>query len=181
MENEFLLWKGANLCLDTFLSLFILLNEWITASCMFVLKRCGSLPDSPNVEKNSIFLAQMLDKKKGKKTVYWTSVKEFYFCLVLFFPPEKMFTVEISPGPQIAAQVGDSVVLTCDVRDCESPSFSWRTQIDSPLNGKVRREGSKSTLTLSPVSFENEHFYLCTVICGQKKLEKGIQVELYCK
>ncbi|XP_070642127.1 vascular cell adhesion protein 1-like isoform X3 [Bos indicus] len=92
---------------------------------------------------------------------------------------KKMFTVEISPGPQIAAQVGDSVVLTCDVRDCESPSFSWRTQIDSPLNGKVRREGSKSTLTLSPVSFENEHFYLCTVICGQKKLEKGIQVELY--
>ncbi|XP_027392189.1 vascular cell adhesion protein 1-like isoform X3 [Bos indicus x Bos taurus] len=92
---------------------------------------------------------------------------------------KKMFTVEISPGPQIAAQVGDSVMLTCDVRDCESPSFSWRTQIDSPLNGKVRREGSKSTLTLSPVSFENEHFYLCTVICGQKKLEKGIQVELY--
>ncbi|XP_010829277.1 PREDICTED: vascular cell adhesion protein 1-like isoform X2 [Bison bison bison] len=92
---------------------------------------------------------------------------------------EKMFTVEISPGPQIAAQVGDSVVLTCDVRGCESPSFSWRTQIDSPLNGKVRREGSKSMLTLSPVSFENEHFYLCTVICGQKKLEKGIQVELY--
>ena len=108
-------------------------------------------------------------------------MEEFYFCLVLFSPPEKMFTVEISPGPQIAAQVGDSVVLTCDVRDCESPSFSWRTQIDSPLNGKVRREGSKSTLTLSPVSFENEHFYLCTVICGQKKLEKGIQVELYCK
>ncbi|XP_005678098.2 PREDICTED: vascular cell adhesion protein 1 isoform X2 [Capra hircus] len=92
---------------------------------------------------------------------------------------KKMFTVEISPGPQIAAQIGHSVVLTCDVRDCESPSFSWRTQIDSPLNGKVRSQGSKSTLTLSPVSFEHEHFYLCTVMCGQKKLEKGIQVKLY--
>ncbi|XP_006049873.3 vascular cell adhesion protein 1 isoform X1 [Bubalus bubalis] len=92
---------------------------------------------------------------------------------------EKNFTVEISPGPQIAAQVGDSVVLTCDVRDCESPSFSWRTLIDSPLNGNVRSEGSKSTLTLSPVSFENEHFYLCTVMCGQKKLEKRIQVKPY--
>ena len=92
-----------------------------------------------------------------------------------------MFTVEISPGSQIAAQIGDSVVLTCDVMGCESPSFSWRTQIDSPLNGKVRSEGSKSTLTLSPVRFENEHFYLCTVTCGHKKLEKGIHVELYCK
>ncbi|XP_065728196.1 vascular cell adhesion protein 1 isoform X4 [Phocoena phocoena] len=92
---------------------------------------------------------------------------------------EKMFTVEISPGSQIAAQIGDSVVLTCDVMGCESPSFSWRTQIDSPLNGKVRSEGSKSTLTLSPVRFENEHFYLCTVTCGHKKLEKGTHVELY--
>uniref|UniRef100_A0A8C0DQX7 Ig-like domain-containing protein n=1 Tax=Balaenoptera musculus TaxID=9771 RepID=A0A8C0DQX7_BALMU len=87
---------------------------------------------------------------------------------------EKMFTVEISPGSQIAAQIGDSVVLTCDVTGCESPSFSWRTQIDSPLNGKVRSEGSKSTSTLSPVRFENEHFYLCAVTCGHKKLEKGI-------
>ncbi|XP_011790577.1 PREDICTED: vascular cell adhesion protein 1 isoform X4 [Colobus angolensis palliatus] len=92
---------------------------------------------------------------------------------------EKPFTVEISPGPRIAAQIGDSVVLTCSVMGCESPSFSWRTQIDSPLSGKVRSEGTNSTLTLSPVSFENEHSYLCTVTCGHKKLEKEIQVELY--
>ncbi|PNI59034.1 VCAM1 isoform 1 [Pan troglodytes] len=92
---------------------------------------------------------------------------------------KKPFTVEISPGPRIAAQIGDSVMLTCSVMGCESPSFSWRTQIDSPLSGKVRSEGTNSTLTLSPVSFENEHSYLCTVTCGHKKLEKGIQVELY--
>uniref|UniRef100_A0A8C6BSV9 Ig-like domain-containing protein n=1 Tax=Monodon monoceros TaxID=40151 RepID=A0A8C6BSV9_MONMO len=92
---------------------------------------------------------------------------------------EKMFTVEISPGSQIAAQIGNSVVLTCDVMCCESPSFSWRTHIDSPLNGKVRSKGSKSTLILSPVRFENKHFYLCTVTCGHKKLEKVIQVALY--
>uniref|UniRef100_F7G904 Vascular cell adhesion protein 1 n=1 Tax=Callithrix jacchus TaxID=9483 RepID=F7G904_CALJA len=92
---------------------------------------------------------------------------------------EKPFTVEISPGPRIAARIGDSVVLTCGVMGCESPSFSWRTQIDSPLSGKVRSEGTNSTLTLSPVSFENEHSYLCTVTCGRKKVEKGIQVELY--
>ncbi|XP_076976214.1 vascular cell adhesion protein 1 isoform X2 [Tamandua tetradactyla] len=92
---------------------------------------------------------------------------------------QEPFTVEISPGSQIAAQIGDSVVLTCGVTGCESPSFSWRTQIDSPLSGKVRSEGTKSTLTLSPVGFENEHSYLCTATCGHKKLEKGIQVEVY--
>lgn len=102
------------------------------------------------------------------------------FCLVLF-PPEKPFTVEISPGPQIVAQIGDSVVLTCGVTGCESPSFTWRTQVDSPLSGKVKTEGSKSMLTLSPVGFENEHSYLCTVTCGRKKVEKGIKVDLYCK
>nr|XP_005610322.1 vascular cell adhesion protein 1 isoform X1 [Equus caballus] len=92
---------------------------------------------------------------------------------------EKLFTVEISPGPQIATQIGDSVTLTCRVMGCESPSISWRTQIDSPLSGKVRTEGTKSTLTLSPVSFENEHSYLCIVTCGHKKVEKEIKVDLY--
>ncbi|XP_003784159.1 vascular cell adhesion protein 1 isoform X1 [Otolemur garnettii] len=92
---------------------------------------------------------------------------------------EKPFTVQISPGPRIVAQIGDSVVLTCGVTGCESPSFHWRTQIDSPLSGKLKSEGTKSTLTLSPVSFENEHSYLCTVTCGRRRLEKEIQVELY--
>ncbi|XP_006830974.1 PREDICTED: vascular cell adhesion protein 1 isoform X2 [Chrysochloris asiatica] len=92
---------------------------------------------------------------------------------------EKLFTVDISPGSRIAAQIGDTVMLTCSVTGCDSPSFSWRTQTDSPLSGKVRNEATESTLTLSPVSFENEHSYLCTVTCGRKKLEKEIQVELY--
>ncbi|KAL2772173.1 vascular cell adhesion protein 1 isoform c precursor [Daubentonia madagascariensis] len=92
---------------------------------------------------------------------------------------EKPFTIEISPGPRIAAQIGGSVMLTCGVTGCESPSFSWRTQIDSPLSGNMRNEGTKSTLTLSHVSFENEHSYLCTVTCEHMKREKEIQVELY--
>ncbi|KAF7470510.1 Hypothetical predicted protein [Marmota monax] len=92
---------------------------------------------------------------------------------------EKPFTVDIFPGPQVVAQIGDSVVLTCRVTGCESPSFSWRTQIDSPLRGMVTSEGTESTLTLSPVGFENEHSYLCTVTCGRRKLEKRIRVELY--
>lgn len=81
----------------------------------------------------------------------------------------------------MVAQIGDSVSLTCTTTGCESPSFSWRTQIDSPLNGKVKTEGSKSILTMDPVSFENEHAYLCTATCGSGKLERGIQVDVYCK
>lgn len=92
---------------------------------------------------------------------------------------EKPFAVEIGPGPQVAAQLGGTVVLTCGAMDCEAPSFSWRTQTDSPLSGQVRSDGPRSTLTLSPVGFENEHLYLCTVTCGRKKLEKGIKVDLY--
>ncbi|XP_037008859.2 vascular cell adhesion protein 1 isoform X1 [Artibeus jamaicensis] len=92
---------------------------------------------------------------------------------------EKPFTVEISPGPQVAAGIGDSVVLTCSATGCAAPSFSWRTQIDSPLHGQVRREGAVSTLTLSPVSFEHERSYLCTVTCGRRKQEKTIKVDLY--
>lgn len=97
------------------------------------------------------------------------------------FPPEKPFTVEIGPGPHVAAQLGSAVVLTCSATDCEAPSFSWRTQTDSPLSGQVRSKGPRSTLTLSPVDFENEQLYLCTVTCGRKKLEKGIKVDLYCE
>ncbi|XP_005388854.1 PREDICTED: vascular cell adhesion protein 1 [Chinchilla lanigera] len=92
---------------------------------------------------------------------------------------EKPFTVDISPGHQVATQVGDSVVLTCRVTGCESPSFSWRTQRDSPLSGMVRSERTESSVTLSSVSFENEDHYLCTVTCRHRKVEKAIQVTLY--
>ena len=53
--------------------------------------------------------------------------------------------------------------------------------MDSPLNGKVRNEGTTSTLIMDPVSFGNEHQYLCTVICEAMKLEKAIQVKIYCE
>ena len=53
--------------------------------------------------------------------------------------------------------------------------------MDSPLNGKVRNEGTTSTLIMDPVSFKDEHQYLCTAICKDKKLEKAIRVEIYCE
>uniref|UniRef100_A0A8C6BMH9 Ig-like domain-containing protein n=1 Tax=Monodon monoceros TaxID=40151 RepID=A0A8C6BMH9_MONMO len=89
------------------------------------------------------------------------------------------FKINIFPESKIIAQIGDSISLACSTTDCESPSFSWRTQIDSPLNGKVRNEGTESTLTINPVSVGNEHYYLCTVICESQKLEEGIPVEIY--
>uniref|UniRef100_A0A8C8W522 Vascular cell adhesion molecule 1 n=1 Tax=Peromyscus maniculatus bairdii TaxID=230844 RepID=A0A8C8W522_PERMB len=99
--------------------------------------------------------------------------------LWILFAASQAFNLEISPEYRMVAQIGDSVSLTCTTTGCESPSFSWRTQIDSPLNGKVKTEGSKSILTMDPVSFENEHAYLCTATCGSGKLERGIQVDVY--
>nr|XP_012418197.1 PREDICTED: vascular cell adhesion protein 1 isoform X3 [Odobenus rosmarus divergens] len=99
--------------------------------------------------------------------------------LWLVFAVSQAFKMEIFPENRVVAQIGDVISLTCSTTGCEPPSFSWRTQIDSPLNGKVRNEGSNSTLTMDPVSFNNEHAYVCTATCGSKKLEKGIQVEIY--
>lgn len=117
--------------------------------------------------------------------LYWNRLKEENHLTFLLPspppPPEKPFTVEISPGPQVAARVGDSVVLTCGAAGCAAPSFSWRTQIDSPLHGQVRPAGTASTLTLSPVGFQHERSYLCTVTCGRRKQEKTIKVDLYCE
>uniref|UniRef100_A0A2I2YX82 Vascular cell adhesion protein 1 n=1 Tax=Gorilla gorilla gorilla TaxID=9595 RepID=A0A2I2YX82_GORGO len=99
--------------------------------------------------------------------------------LWIMFAASQAFKIETTPESRYLAQIGDSVSLTCSTTGCESPFFSWRTQIDSPLNGKVTNEGTTSTLTMNPVSFGNEHSYLCTATCESRKLEKGIQVEIY--
>uniref|UniRef100_A0A8C7C2R4 Vascular cell adhesion protein 1 n=1 Tax=Neovison vison TaxID=452646 RepID=A0A8C7C2R4_NEOVI len=99
--------------------------------------------------------------------------------LWMVFTVSQAFKMEIFPEHRVIAQIGDVISLTCRTTGCEPPSFSWRTQIDSPLNGKVKNEGNNSTLTMDPVSFNNEHAYVCTATCGSKKLEKGIQVEIY--
>ncbi|XP_052035348.1 vascular cell adhesion protein 1 [Apodemus sylvaticus] len=104
----------------------------------------------------------------GASTVLW-----------ILFAASQAFKIEISPEYRTIAQIGDSMSLTCSTTGCEAPSFSWRTQIDSPLSGKVKTEGAKSVLTMDPVSFENEHSYLCTATCGSGKLERGIQVDIY--
>uniref|UniRef100_A0A287CTJ0 Vascular cell adhesion protein 1 n=1 Tax=Ictidomys tridecemlineatus TaxID=43179 RepID=A0A287CTJ0_ICTTR len=104
----------------------------------------------------------------GASNIFW-----------MVFAASQAFKIETSPESRILAQIGDSVSLTCSTTGCESPVFSWRTQIDSPLNGKVKTDGTNSTLIMDPVSFENEHSYLCTATCGSEKLEKGIQVEIY--
>ncbi|XP_030134524.4 vascular cell adhesion protein 1 isoform X2 [Taeniopygia guttata] len=92
----------------------------------------------------------------------------------------KAFEMEIIPAERIVAQIGDALILTCNTTGCASPSFSWRTQMDSPLGGKVSNHRTYSTLTINPVSIVNSHSYLCTVICDEReKKEKSVKVELY--
>ncbi|NXV49195.1 VCAM1 protein, partial [Uria aalge] len=92
----------------------------------------------------------------------------------------KAFEMEIIPANRIVAQIGETLVLTCNTTGCASPSFSWRTQMDNPLGGTVNNHRTYSTLTMNPVSVVNSHDYLCTVFCGeQEKKEKSIKVELY--
>ncbi|NWX20965.1 VCAM1 protein, partial [Aegotheles bennettii] len=92
----------------------------------------------------------------------------------------KAFEMEIIPANRIVAQIGETLILTCNTTGCASPSFSWRTQMDNPLGGTVNNHRTYSTLTMNPVSIVNSHDYLCTVICGEReKKEKSIKVELY--
>ncbi|XP_057885881.1 vascular cell adhesion protein 1 [Melospiza georgiana] len=92
----------------------------------------------------------------------------------------KAFEMEIIPAERIVAQIGGTLILTCNTTGCASPSFSWRTLMDSPLGGKVRNHRTYSTLTMNPVGVVNSHSYLCTVICGERgKKEKSVKVELY--
>ncbi|NXI37571.1 VCAM1 protein, partial [Galbula dea] len=92
----------------------------------------------------------------------------------------KAFEMEVTPANRIVAQIGETLVLTCNSTGCASPSFSWRTQMDNPLEGTVNNHGTYSTLTMDPVKVVNSLDYLCTVSCGEKeKKEKSIKVELY--
>ncbi|NXL76414.1 VCAM1 protein, partial [Leptocoma aspasia] len=101
--------------------------------------------------------------------------------LMCLFPfVVKAFEMEIIPAERIVAQIGGTLILTCNTTGCASPSFSWRTQMDSPLGGKVSNHRTYSTLTMNPVSIVNSHSYLCTVICDEReKKEKSVKVELY--
>ncbi|KAL2772172.1 vascular cell adhesion protein 1 isoform b precursor [Daubentonia madagascariensis] len=111
----------------------------------------------------------------GKMVVIFGASKMLW----IVFAASQAFKIETTPESRSLAQIGDTVSLTCSTTGCESPLFTWRTQIDSPLSADIRNEGTKSTLTMNPVSFENEHSYLCTAICGSEKLEKEIQVDIY--
>lgn len=116
-------------------------------------------------------------RRNGKIKV--ENATEFMYVLPIVV---KAFEMEIIPANRIVAQIGETLILTCNTTGCASPSFSWRTQMDNPLGGTVNNHRTYSTLTMNPVSIVNSHDYLCTVFCGEKeKKEKSIKVELYCK
>ncbi|NWI87014.1 VCAM1 protein, partial [Pitta sordida] len=91
----------------------------------------------------------------------------------------KAFEVEILPANTIAAQIGGTLILTCNTTGCASPTFSWRGQMDNPLGGTVNNHGMYSTLTMNPVSLVNYQDYLCIVFCEKEREEKSVKVELY--
>ncbi|XP_034635790.1 vascular cell adhesion protein 1-like isoform X3 [Trachemys scripta elegans] len=99
--------------------------------------------------------------------------------LLLGFVTSKAFDIKITPDYNVPAQIGDKLELTCSTTGCESPSFSWRTQMDNPLGGSVTNVGSSSILTMDPVGIENEHEYLCSACCGSQKEERSIRVDVY--
>uniref|UniRef100_A0A4X2JVG6 Vascular cell adhesion molecule 1 n=1 Tax=Vombatus ursinus TaxID=29139 RepID=A0A4X2JVG6_VOMUR len=153
-------------------------SEGLPPPQIFWSKKLDSEDSLPLSENATLTLVGMRKEDSGTyvceaKNQFGKSRKEVEVTVV------KPLTVEISPGPKIAAQIGDSLVLTCTTMGCEAPFMSWKTQIDSPIGGTVHNEDSKSTLTINPIGLENEHFYLCTASCGNKKVEKGVQVELY--
>nr|XP_008107356.1 PREDICTED: vascular cell adhesion protein 1 [Anolis carolinensis] len=87
--------------------------------------------------------------------------------------------LDIASGHNIAAQIGARLVLNCCTTGCESPEFSWRTQLDNPLGGIVSRQGSNSSLTLASVGFEHEQNYVCNAICGSERKERRVQIDIY--
>ncbi|XP_033006985.1 vascular cell adhesion protein 1 [Lacerta agilis] len=91
----------------------------------------------------------------------------------------KAFEVEdIVPGHQVAAQIGEDLELRCRTTGCDSPTFSWRTQLDFPLGANVSQQGSSSVLTMK-VGFENEHEYLCNTRCGEVRKQQRVQIDIY--
>ncbi|KAM6456929.1 vascular cell adhesion protein 1 isoform 1-T1 [Liasis olivaceus] len=102
--------------------------------------------------------------------------------LLLFFTTAKAFEIEdIVPGHKVVAQIGDQLVLTCRTTGCESPYFSWRTQLDHPLGGKLHNQGNSSVLIIQSVEFKHEHQYVCTAGCksGEPSKEKAVMIDIY--
>ncbi|TFK02554.1 Vascular cell adhesion protein 1 [Platysternon megacephalum] len=73
----------------------------------------------------------MAHKAAGPKGFKESQELWFYFFGTLSAVP-KAFEIEITPEYNVAAQIGDKLELTCSTIGCESPSFSWRSQLDKP-------------------------------------------------
>nr|XP_056700710.1 vascular cell adhesion protein 1 [Euleptes europaea] len=100
--------------------------------------------------------------------------------LLFFFMNSKAFDVkEIVPGGEVAAEIGSKLVLNCNATGCEAPTFSWRTQLDNPLGGIVSHQGSSSVLTMDPVSFANQHDYLCSASCGDNNKQRTVSIRIF--
>ncbi|XP_070605127.1 vascular cell adhesion protein 1 [Erythrolamprus reginae] len=102
--------------------------------------------------------------------------------LLLTFTTAKAFGIEdIVPKHRVVTQIGRKLALSCRTTGCESPYFSWRTQLDHPLGGKLSSQGNSSVLTIQSVGFQHEHQYVCTAGCklGEPSKQKAVLVDIY--
>ncbi|XP_061486536.1 vascular cell adhesion protein 1 isoform X2 [Rhineura floridana] len=98
--------------------------------------------------------------------------------LMAILTSEAFEVQDIVPGHAVAAQIGEKLELRCRTTGCASPTFSWRSQIDSPLGGNVSHQGNSSVLTMK-VGFENEQSYLCNANCEQVRKQRTVRVDIY--
>ncbi|XP_067846683.1 vascular cell adhesion protein 1-like isoform X1 [Heptranchias perlo] len=89
------------------------------------------------------------------------------------------FNLEPQPKSETWIRSGEQLVLSCRTVDCPSPHFNWRVTTDYTLGGTVSNNDSVSTLTLSPVTIQHTHRYICTATCGVEKKERSFMVNVY--
>ncbi|XP_059839507.1 vascular cell adhesion protein 1-like [Hypanus sabinus] len=89
------------------------------------------------------------------------------------------FNLELTPQGEVWSRVGEKVVLSCSAKDCPSPSIKWTLGTDHLLAGTVREQDSESTLTIDPVTVQDEKIYRCTAKCGAKTKQRGAILHVY--
>ncbi|XP_059840619.1 vascular cell adhesion protein 1-like [Hypanus sabinus] len=89
------------------------------------------------------------------------------------------FNLELTPQGEVWSRVGEKVVLSCSAKDCPSPSIKWTLGTDRLLAGAVREQDSESTLTIGPVTVQDEKMYRCTAKCEAKPKQRGAILHVY--
>ncbi|XP_062920994.1 vascular cell adhesion protein 1-like [Mobula hypostoma] len=89
------------------------------------------------------------------------------------------YALDLELTPQsVWSRIGEKAVLSCRAKDCPSPTIKWTVGFDRPI-GEVSNQGSVSTLTIDPVTVQNEQLYRCTAKCEGKTKWKDVTLNVY--